>query len=328
MSDEIKIYHVDDPNDAPERRLSAFPLINPFVPTTLPQYVIPSVADSLYTAMRYYWSAYQQGIAAQRHQQHQQRYHSYTSNNTNSYHLHQHLHQHPHQHQHPHPHQPQQPHHHLNQQHLHHLNQQNQHEHQQLQQQQQQQQHQHQNQLQNQLHHHQHNEQQQNRQQQNQLEQRHQNRQEQEQQQQNQQEQQQNQQHIKKPLNPFMIYMQRMRPKIVEAGRTRESAEINKELGQLWRQLSKEEQEPYYKLAEEEKKLHASKYPGWSARDNYQKKKKKMKLKSISINDQSDKKCRARFGLSNFSEWCKPCKRKKKCQFAIGTNTNSNSPTM
>lgn len=137
---------------------------------------------------------------------------------------------------------------------------------------------------------------------------------------QDEQEQQQNQvrhQHIKKPLNPFMIYMQKRRPEIVKQGIIKESAAINQMLGQQWRKLTKEEQEPYYKLAEQEKILHAQKYPGWSARDNYanQKKKKKMKLKSISLNglDQSDKKCRARFGLNNMTSWCKPCKRKKKC---------------
>lgn len=114
-----------------------------------------------------------------------------------------------------------------------------------------------------------------------------------------------------------MIYMQKRRPEIVKQGIIKESAAINQMLGQQWRKLTKEEQEPYYKLAEQEKILHAQKYPGWSARDNYanQKKKKKMKLKSISLNglDQSDKKCRARFGLNNMTSWCKPCKRKKKC---------------
>lgn len=111
--------------------------------------------------------------------------------------------------------------------------------------------------------------------------------------------------------------MQKRRPEIVKQGIIKESAAINQMLGQQWRKLSKEEQEPYYKLAEQEKILHAQKYPGWSARDNYanQKKKKKMKLKSITLNglDQSDKKCRARFGLNNMASWCKPCKRKKKC---------------
>jgi hypothetical protein len=370
MTDEIRIYHVDDPNDAPDRRLGAYPTINPFLPTSLPQYVIPPVASSLQLAMQYYWySAYQQGVASVQRQVEQQQQQQ----------------------------QQQQQHHHHQQQH-HQQQQQQQQQHQHQQQQQQQLQHQ------NQFHHHHHhtssttnnttttlnltpqlnctqpphdspqplsaastaqmassssasstsssssssssihsssphtptmirshysvssNEDQ---------------------------EQPrrllkttattttttttttssskvaQNQEHIKKPLNPFMIFMQKQRPEIVRQGIIKESAAINQLLGQQWRKLSREEQEPYYKLAEQEKILHAQKYPGWSARDNYanQKKRKKLKLKSISLNglDQSDKKCRARFGLSNMTSWCKPCKRKKKCIYAGRSSNSSNN---
>lgn len=351
MTDEIKRYHVDDPNDAPERRLCTFSNINPFLPTSLPPYVIPPVANSL-LSLHYWYSAYQQGFAVAQNQQQQYNHHQ-QHHQSHHFQAHRHLHQ-----------QVSSPsnsstssshhlsHHQTNHQHhqLHHH-----------------QSHHHQaaspssslglttysssssssnanapasscsssnnspsataspvtsttpaNHLRANIRHHnggddddeddandsdnihlnQYNNDNQQRQSSQQTQ----------------------QQHIKKPLNPFMIYMQKMRPEIVREGTIKESAAINQLLGQKWRHLSKEEQEPYYKLAEEEKRLHAQKYPGWSARDNYanQKKKKKMKLKSISLNgiDQSDKKCRARFGVHNTLSWCKSCKRKKKCQFA------------
>ena len=386
MTDEIRIYHHDDPNDAPDRRLGAFPTINPFLPTSLPQYVIEPVANSLYSAMQYYWyTAYQQGIAAQRQQQQQaqqqqqqqqQHLHQLQRPSSSSTTTNDRLQQ------------PQQQ-----------DSQQQQPQQQQLINDQQQQNrlttngsssadlqppsaastaamasssasssssssscasssssrlstmsasprsHQHPDHddhhrfsIHNHLHHHHHHNHHRSQSvssvEQEQLdrpESKHNNG--------TSNGASSNQEHIKKPLNPFMIFMQKQRPEIVRQGDMKESAAINKHLGQLWRQLSREEQEPYYKLAEQEKLLHAQKYPGWSARDNYanQKKRKKMKLKAISLNglDQSDKKCRARFGLQNMASWCKPCKRKKKCIYSMpsrhhhshnhGSNSASNS---
>ncbi|CAG2122468.1 unnamed protein product, partial [Medioppia subpectinata] len=57
-------------------------------------------------------------------------------------------------------------------------------------------------------------------------------------------------------------------------------------------------------------------YPGWTARDNYAanaKKKKKKRDKNSDGEGGALKKCRARFGLDQQNNWCKPCRRKKKC---------------
>uniref|UniRef100_A0A8C6WEK4 Transcription factor 7 like 1a n=1 Tax=Neogobius melanostomus TaxID=47308 RepID=A0A8C6WEK4_9GOBI len=43
----------------------------------------------------------------------------------------------------------------------------------------------------------------------------------------------------------------------------------------LWHSLSREEQAKYYELARKERQLHSQLYPGWSARDNYGKRKKR-----------------------------------------------------
>ncbi|KAF3701650.1 Transcription factor 7-like 1-B HMG box transcription factor 3-B [Channa argus] len=86
--------------------------------------------------------------------------------------------------------------------------------------------------------------------------------------------------HIKKPLNAFMLYMREERPKVVAQCKVKESATINQILGQRWHSLSKEEQAKYYELARKERLIHSKLYPGWSARDNYGKKKKRKRAKS------------------------------------------------
>ncbi|KAM9560140.1 transcription factor 7-like 2 isoform 22-T22 [Salvelinus alpinus] len=138
--------------------------------------------------------------------------------------------------------------------------------------------------------------------------------------------------HIKKPLNAFMLYMKEMRAKVVAECTLKESAAINQILGRRWHALTREEQAKYYELARKERQLHMQLYPGWSARDNYGKKKKRKRDKQpgegnehreyfpnpcLSLPPITDanapKKCRALFGLDQLSLWCKPCRRKKKC---------------
>ncbi|KAM9463127.1 transcription factor 7-like 2 isoform 13-T13 [Clarias gariepinus] len=121
--------------------------------------------------------------------------------------------------------------------------------------------------------------------------------------------------HIKKPLNAFMLYMKEMRAKVVAECTLKESAAINQILGRRWHALSREEQAKYYELARKERQLHMQLYPGWSARDNYGKKKKRKREKQQADGTDANtpKKCRALFGLDQLSLWCKPCRRKKKC---------------
>ncbi|CAH2323110.1 Hypothetical predicted protein [Pelobates cultripes] len=142
--------------------------------------------------------------------------------------------------------------------------------------------------------------------------------------------------HIKKPLNAFMLYMKEMRAKVVAECTLKESAAINQILGRRWHALSREEQAKYYELARKERQLHMQLYPGWSARDNYvggygKKKKRKRDKQPGESNEHNEcylnpclslppitdlsapKKCRARFGLDQQSNWCGPCRRKKKC---------------
>uniref|UniRef100_A0A8C4Y0L5 Lymphoid enhancer-binding factor 1 n=1 Tax=Gopherus evgoodei TaxID=1825980 RepID=A0A8C4Y0L5_9SAUR len=61
--------------------------------------------------------------------------------------------------------------------------------------------------------------------------------------------------------------------------RKEQDAAINQILGRRWHALSREEQAKYYELARKERQLHMQLYPGWSARDNYGKKKKRKREK-------------------------------------------------
>ncbi|XP_032885188.1 transcription factor 7-like 2 isoform X7 [Amblyraja radiata] len=117
---------------------------------------------------------------------------------------------------------------------------------------------------------------------------------------------------IKKPLNAFMLYMKEMRAKVVAECTLKESAAINQILGRRWHALTREEQAKYYELARKERQLHMQLYPGWSARDNYGKKKrrKRDKQQDSDQDPSSPKKCRARFGLDQRTDWCDPCRYK------------------
>ncbi|XP_034062665.1 transcription factor 7 isoform X7 [Gymnodraco acuticeps] len=116
---------------------------------------------------------------------------------------------------------------------------------------------------------------------------------------------------IKKPLNAFMLYMKEMRAKVIAECTLKESAAINQILGRRWHALTREEQAKYYELARKERQLHMQLYPTWSARDNYRRKREK--LQDSNTDPGSPKKCRARFGLNQQTDWCGPCRRKKKC---------------
>uniref|UniRef100_A0A673J2V8 Transcription factor 7-like 2 n=1 Tax=Sinocyclocheilus rhinocerous TaxID=307959 RepID=A0A673J2V8_9TELE len=129
--------------------------------------------------------------------------------------------------------------------------------------------------------------------------------------------------HIKKPLNAFMLYMKEMRAKVVAECTLKESAAINQILGRRWHALTREEQAKYYELARKERQLHMQLYPGWSARDNYGKKKKRKREKQAGegIDLSAPKKCRARFGLDQQNNWCGPCRyanTPKKCRALFG----------
>ncbi|XP_049315945.1 uncharacterized protein LOC105231504 isoform X4 [Bactrocera dorsalis] len=116
--------------------------------------------------------------------------------------------------------------------------------------------------------------------------------------------------HIKKPLNAFMLYMKEMRAKVVAECTLKESAAINQILGRRWHALGRDEQAKYYELARRERQLHMQMYPDWSSRTNTsrgKKRKRKQDTNDAGGGGNNMKKCRARFGLDQQNQWCKPC---------------------
>ena len=69
--------------------------------------------------------------------------------------------------------------------------------------------------------------------------------------------------HIKRPMNAFMVWSQLERRKIVEMTPDKHNAEISKELGRRWKLLSEDLRQPYIIEAERLKDLHAKEYPDY-----------------------------------------------------------------
>ncbi|XP_077383960.1 uncharacterized protein LOC144022759 [Festucalex cinctus] len=91
----------------------------------------------------------------------------------------------------------------------------------------------------------------------------------------------QNKPYIKKPPNAFMLFMKEQRPimqaQILNAGAgPKDSATVNKILGQKWKSLTAGEQKKYFDESERLSQIHANMYPDWSYRENYGKKKKRV----------------------------------------------------
>ncbi|CAB3383524.1 Hypothetical predicted protein [Cloeon dipterum] len=77
-----------------------------------------------------------------------------------------------------------------------------------------------------------------------------------------------------------------------------------------WHALGREEQAKYYELARRERQLHMQLYPDWSSRSNAsrgKKRKRKQEHAGGVEGGNNMKKCRARYGLEQQSQWCKPC---------------------
>ena len=72
--------------------------------------------------------------------------------------------------------------------------------------------------------------------------------------------------HIKRPMNAFMVWSQIERRKIIEIQPDIHNAEISKCLGKRWKQLTEEEREPFIQEAERLRQLHMQEYPDYKYR--------------------------------------------------------------
>lgn len=72
--------------------------------------------------------------------------------------------------------------------------------------------------------------------------------------------------HIKRPMNAFMVWSQIERRRISEVQPDMHNAEISKRLGKRWKTLNDEERHPYIDEAERLRLLHLQEYPDYKYR--------------------------------------------------------------
>nr|CAD2160337.1 unnamed protein product [Meloidogyne enterolobii] len=72
--------------------------------------------------------------------------------------------------------------------------------------------------------------------------------------------------HIKRPMNAFMVWSRDERLKICSVQPDKHNAEISKELGFRWKSMTKEDKRPYEIKAEELRQLHCLEYPDYKYR--------------------------------------------------------------
>ena len=80
--------------------------------------------------------------------------------------------------------------------------------------------------------------------------------------------------HIKRPLNPFMVWSQIERQKLISSRPELHHAGISKYLGKRWRQLSTQERRPFVEEAERLRVLHMMEFPDYKYRPRKRKTKK------------------------------------------------------
>ncbi len=68
---------------------------------------------------------------------------------------------------------------------------------------------------------------------------------------------------IKRPMNAFMVFSHIQRKKIIEYQPDIHNAEISKNLGKKWKELSETEKQPYIQEAERLRLLHMKEYPDY-----------------------------------------------------------------
>lgn len=84
--------------------------------------------------------------------------------------------------------------------------------------------------------------------------------------------------HVKRPMNAFMVWSQIERRRIAEVSPDMHNAEISKRLGKRWKLLNETDRQPYIEEAERLRLLHMQEYPDYKYRP-------RKKAKPVTKND-------------------------------------------
>lgn len=79
--------------------------------------------------------------------------------------------------------------------------------------------------------------------------------------------------HVKRPMNPFMVWSQIERRRIKELAPDLHNAEISKHLGVQWKQMSHGERQPYVQEANRLRQIHIKQHPDYKFRPRKKQKK-------------------------------------------------------
>jgi len=109
--------------------------------------------------------------------------------------------------------------------------------------------------------------------------------------------------HIKRPMNAFMVFSQLERKKIIEVTPDKHNAEISKELGRRWKLLTDEGKVPYKEEAERLLICHQKEYPDYKYKYKPRKKPKGSSISvvttEIAVADRPSLKAKMSSGLNN-----------------------------
>ena len=109
--------------------------------------------------------------------------------------------------------------------------------------------------------------------------------------------------HIKRPMNAFMVFSQLERKKIIEVTPDKHNAEISKELGRRWKLLTDEGKVPYKEEAERLLICHQKEYPDYKYKPRKKPKGSSMTTSvvttEIAVADRPSLKAKMSSGLNN-----------------------------